>query len=120
MDRYARMSASGLKARPVARQKKEGWCSWYHYYGFEDEADIVSNAEMLAKAFPDHRGFVIQIDDGWNLPEKRRAAKLGRLAAGQKISRWDEPDRGHARVRRSTSCTTVLRTPMARSTWAMR
>jgi alpha-galactosidase len=47
-----------------------GWCSWYHYYGTDDAVDIRSNMQAIKESPLNGRLQVIQIDDGWNLPER--------------------------------------------------
>lgn len=49
-----------MEARTTAPYRA-GWCSWYHYFGDLDEADIRSNLE-LATEWPFD---LFQVDDGW-------------------------------------------------------
>lgn len=55
--------AMGARTRKPA---ESGWCSWYHFYGKETFADVVSNAEELARLPWSESLRTIQIDDGWN------------------------------------------------------
>jgi hypothetical protein len=55
--------ATGARIRKPA---ESGWCSWYHFYGKETFADIVSSAEELARLPWAESLRTIQIDDGWN------------------------------------------------------
>ncbi|MDC7233334.1 MAG: alpha-galactosidase [Spirochaetales bacterium] len=68
MTEYARKTAALMGNR--GSRVPSGWCSWYYYLDTLKAEDIRSNMKALK-----NRGFqkdvdVIQIDDGWNLPEK--------------------------------------------------
>ncbi|NCA17187.1 MAG: alpha-galactosidase [Betaproteobacteria bacterium] len=65
MEEYAGTVAQAMAARP-ARGAMTGWCSWYHYYGKETAADILTNARHLAASPLRGKLKVVQIDDGWN------------------------------------------------------
>lgn len=88
---YARCSADVAGAK-VSSDIMTGWCSWYSYYGTESVEDILANARSF-KA-PDAKGEqtslgkhikVIQIDDGWNLPEPGAPRNWGDWHAGAKF-----------------------------------
>ena len=62
---YAEEVRVAMGAR-TPKPAESGWCSWYHFYGKETFADVVSSAEELAR-LPLAGSFrTIQIDDGWN------------------------------------------------------
>lgn len=79
----ARVAATmGARIGPVS----SGWCSWYYYYGTETEADIDANVEALAREPWREWVDVIQIDDGWNLPEPGAPRVWGDWLPGAKFS----------------------------------
>ncbi|MBR2327126.1 MAG: alpha-galactosidase [Clostridia bacterium] len=47
-----------------------GWCSFYYYYSFEDEKEIIGAAEMLKKSAIANDVKYILYDDGWENREK--------------------------------------------------
>ena len=65
MDDYAGTVARTMGASPP-QDAMTGWCSWYHYYGKETAADILTNARHLAASPLRGKLKVVQIDDGWN------------------------------------------------------
>lgn len=85
-DLYGEMSGRMMGARghsePVC-----GWCSWYHYYGYEAEADILANARELSENNVLPAGAVIQIDDGWNRPTPDALRTWGDWMPGCKFPR---------------------------------
>lgn len=91
MNEYAAMVAAAMGGAPPrsrAVPAETGWCSWYHYYGTETEADILDNVRTLA-ATPAlrERLRVVQIDDGWNLPHPGHPRVWGDWQAGAKFPR---------------------------------
>lgn len=64
-----------------------GWCSWYHYYGQETEADILANLSELAAPPLAGKVRVLQVDDGWNLPEPGHPRVWGDWHPGAKFPR---------------------------------
>ncbi|HYO41142.1 MAG TPA: glycoside hydrolase family 36 protein [Nocardioidaceae bacterium] len=63
------------------------WCSWYHYFLDVTEADIVENAEAMARL--DLPVDVVQVDDGWQ-------AEIGDWTAGS--TRFPSLDRLAQRI----------------------
>jgi hypothetical protein len=45
-----------------------GWCTWYYYYHNVTEADVLENAQWLAKHLKRFGATICQIDDGWQSP----------------------------------------------------
>jgi alpha-galactosidase len=91
LDRYARVTGEKLGVKKRYREKRRGWCSWYHYYGMENEQDILRNVEDLSRSLPAPKGMVIQIDDGWNLQSKEQKRVWGDWVPGYKFPqgmRW--------------------------------
>lgn len=84
MRSYARVSGKACGARAGA-PTMSGWCSWYSYYGTETVEDILKNARTLAKSSIGPWVKVIQIDDGWNLPEPEAPRNWGDWQAGAKF-----------------------------------
>ena len=82
--RYAQRTGArhGARQGPIAT----GWCSWYDYYGTETESDILANAMALASGPLNHEVKVIQIDDGWNLPDPKHPRVWGDWTPGAKFS----------------------------------
>lgn len=64
---------------------KTGWCSWYTYYGQETQEDIIKNVLMLNNSPLKGKIKVIQIDDGWNLPNNDHPRVWGDWTAGPKF-----------------------------------
>jgi len=62
-----------------------GWCSWYCYYGTENEQDILANLEGFSRTPLAKNGAVFQIDDGWNLPSTDHARVWGDWQPGGKF-----------------------------------
>jgi alpha-galactosidase len=83
---YGRLSGQTMQARPP-RNAIRGWCSWYHYYGRETEKDTLAQAEKLLRSGLLHKGDLILIDDGWNLPNANAPRNWGDWEAGAKYPR---------------------------------
>lgn len=78
---YAEQVASVMGSR-VARTPS-GWCSWYYYYDTLSSEDLWKNVKALkAQGYDRNEDFVIQIDDGWNLPAKGAQKVWGDWEAG--------------------------------------
>jgi hypothetical protein len=45
-----------------------GWCTWYYYYHKVTQADVLENAQWLAKHLKRFGATLCQIDDGWQSP----------------------------------------------------
>lgn len=85
---YARLAAGCMGTRiDLNGAVKTGWCSWYTYYGRENEADILRNVRMLAEAGLQEKFKVIQLDDGWNLPSNEHPKVWGDWVPGAKFPR---------------------------------
>jgi alpha-galactosidase len=88
LDRYAADVAARMGTRVALRKEPEtGWCSWYWYYGREDERDVLENVRLLAESPLAERLHVIQLDDGWNLPSNEHPRVWGDWEPGAKFSR---------------------------------
>ncbi len=74
--KYGKITGANMNAR-VGKPIKTGWCSWYYYYGDENPEDIFANVEELANSPLKNYVKVIQIDDGWNLPDKTHSRVWG-------------------------------------------
>lgn len=70
MNSYAEDVAERMVTADRFRSPPTGWCSWYHYYGTDDVDDIRRNMRAITNSSLKDRLQVIQIDDGWNLPER--------------------------------------------------
>jgi alpha-galactosidase len=84
---YATQVAHAMGARPLTHPQpiQTGWCSWYYYYGTENEQDILNNINHLKASWPELG--VIQIDDGWNLPQPGMPRNWGDWQPGAKFPR---------------------------------
>ncbi len=93
-DLHARSGGPPLRPAPTV------WCSWYHYFLDVTEADIVENAEAVARL--DLPVDVVQVDDGWQAgigdwtELSRSFASLGTLArrihdTGRRAGIWLAP-----------------------------
>ncbi|NQU43105.1 alpha-galactosidase, partial [bacterium] len=87
MDAYARESGRAMNAITPAgpEDTMTGWCSWYRYYGFETQEAILENTRILAESPLRKHIKVIQIDDGWNLPEPGVPRHWGDWTPGAKF-----------------------------------
>lgn len=85
MQKYGRHVGKVMGARHFDKVKT-GWCSWYHYYGRETQEDILSNVKALAESPLKKDIQVIQIDDGWNLPDNQHPRVWGDWYPGSKFS----------------------------------
>ncbi|MCB9770320.1 MAG: alpha-galactosidase [Candidatus Omnitrophica bacterium] len=85
LSEYAELVADqmGFLSGPI----QTGWCSWYHYYGTETEEDILRNIDSIQRSPLGKEIRVIQIDDGWNLPENGHAKVWGDWVPGKKFPR---------------------------------
>ena len=63
LEHYADLCAEGrnVKLNPIIN----GWCSWFVYYGGVSEAEILKNAEFVARELKPYGMEWIQIDDGF-------------------------------------------------------
>jgi alpha-galactosidase len=62
LDQYASRVGAAMRAR-VPRASPTGWCSWYYYFGENNERDVIANLERIrAERLPLD---VIVIDDGY-------------------------------------------------------
>ncbi|MCF2136774.1 MAG: alpha-galactosidase [Candidatus Thorarchaeota archaeon] len=59
---YAQITASKMKA-VTWDNIPTGWCSWYFYYTMPDQYEIIQNADVLQKRFPQMQW--VQLDDGY-------------------------------------------------------
>lgn len=84
MDDYAKAVAAIMQPR-TATPSNTGWCSWYHYYGTESNDGIMENVEWLAESRFAKALRVIQIDDGWQLPNQEAPRNWGDWHAGGKF-----------------------------------
>jgi len=84
MDDYAGTVAQTMGASPP-QDAMTGWCSWYHYYGKETAADILTNARHLAASPLRGKLKVVQIDDGWNRPAENHPRNWGDWFPGAKF-----------------------------------
>jgi alpha-galactosidase len=82
---YGAAVGKKMKARTTA-PAHIGWCSWYGYYGHENEGDLLENLDLLARSFPPGQKPVFQIDDGWNLPQPGHPRVWGDWTPGAKFS----------------------------------
>ena len=72
---YADQVATTMRARkapPVS-----GWCSWYFYYELLTNQDLWDNIAALKKLSAGAAVKYIQIDDGWNLPQREYGRRWG-------------------------------------------
>lgn len=85
LQEYGAQVAGVMSARvgPV----QTGWCSWYYYYGKESEQDILDNVRAIQMGPLARDIRVIQIDDGWNLPEPDSPCVWGDWMPGAKFPR---------------------------------
>lgn len=85
MDEYASQTAAimGYRDTKIAT----GWCSWYYYYDTATEQDIDCNIEAIAASAFKDKIRVIQIDDGWNLPDRDALHVWGDWYAGKMFPR---------------------------------
>ena len=61
LERYADSIVPKKKLNPVIN----GWCSWFVYYGGVSEAEVLKNAEFIAKELKPYGMEWVQIDDGF-------------------------------------------------------
>ncbi len=85
-EQYGKMSGESMDAR-ASSETIFGWCSWYHYYGHETEADVLANARELKENGVLPEGSVIQIDDGWNRTQEDAPRNWGDWMPGSKFAR---------------------------------
>ncbi len=83
MHTYAAQVGKAMNA--ILNRHTTGWCSWYDYYGTETEADIYENVDAIAASPLKGQLRVIQIDDGWNLPQPGHARVWGDWHPGAKF-----------------------------------
>jgi alpha-galactosidase len=75
MSQYADQVAMTMRARkapPVS-----GWCSWYYYYELLTNQDLWENIVALRQLSAAAAIRYIQIDDGWNLPQREYGRRWG-------------------------------------------
>jgi len=84
LDEHAVRVAERMRVRPLPASPV-GWCSWYCYYGRENEEDIRANLKALADSPLRRENAVFQIDDGWNLPVPGHARVWGDWFPGKKF-----------------------------------
>jgi len=65
LEEYAEEVAAIMGTRKT-KAPESGWCSWYHFYGKETFAEVISCAEELVRSPLAGSLRTIQIDDGWN------------------------------------------------------
>ncbi|HTL28803.1 MAG TPA: alpha-galactosidase, partial [Tepidisphaeraceae bacterium] len=79
-----------------------GWCSWYPYYGAVSDAEVMKNAEFVARELKPYGMDTIQIDDGYyrafgdwegnnRFPQGMKATASKIRALGLKPGLWIAP-----------------------------
>ncbi len=63
-DAYARLLA-GEQGVAEVRRTPAGWCSWYQYYTRIDQAEVISNLEVLSGERDAFGVELVQVDDGY-------------------------------------------------------
>jgi hypothetical protein len=63
LERYAQTAGELHQAKfnPIIN----GWCSWYPYYGAVSDAEVMKNAEFIARELKPYGMDTVQIDDGY-------------------------------------------------------
>lgn len=85
LERYAEDTAEQMVPLAAFREPPAGWCSWYHYYGTDDVDEIRKNMRAIRSSPLAGRLQVIQVDDGWNLPEPSCPRCWGDWESGSKF-----------------------------------
>ena len=80
MEQYAEKVAKNMGVE--SSDSLTGWCSWYYYYDRATEQDIWNNIDAIKKSPLRDELKVIQIDDGWNLPNSDHTRVWGDWTAG--------------------------------------
>lgn len=85
IETYAADTAAQMVPTSRFHQPPSGWCSWYHYYGTDDAAEIRWNMQAIAASPLKDRFQVIQIDDGWNRADRHAPRNWGDWLPGGKF-----------------------------------